>query len=49
MAHFKAFAYDTLINLMASVLLDLLHWIIDLASSAPACLVVFAPALCGLT
>jgi hypothetical protein len=48
MAHFKAFAYDTLTNLMASVLLDLLHWMIDLVCSAPACLTVFAPPLCGL-
>lgn len=25
MAHFKAFLYDTLVNVMASLLLDLLH------------------------
>jgi len=48
MAHFKAFLYDTLVNLMASVLLDLLHLAIDLVSSVPACLTVFAPPLCGL-
>lgn len=49
MAHFKAFMYDTLVNLMTSVLLDLLHWMIDLVSSVPACLTIFAPPLCGLT
>lgn len=47
MAHFKAFFYDTLVNVMASLLLDLLHLVIHLVSSASACLAVLAPPLCG--
>lgn len=45
---FKAFLYDTLVNLMASVLLDLMSLMIHLVSSIPACLTIFAPPLCGL-
>ena len=47
MAHFKAFLYDTLVNIMASLLLDLLHLVIHVFSSAPSCLAIFAPSLCG--
>ena len=49
MAHFKSFLYDTLVNIMASLLLDLLHLVFHLVSSVPGCLAVFAPPLCGLT
>lgn len=49
LAHYKAFLYDTLVNVMASLLLDLLHLVFNLEGSTSACLVVFAPALCGLT
>jgi hypothetical protein len=31
---------------MASLLLDLLHLVIHLVSSLPACLAIFAPPLC---
>jgi hypothetical protein len=48
LAHFKAFLYDTLINVIASLLLDLLHLVIHLVGSVPGCLAVFAPPLCGL-
>jgi hypothetical protein len=47
-AHFKDFLYDTLVNVMAAVLLDLLHLVIHLFSSIPACLALFAPPLCAL-
>lgn len=49
MAHFKAFLYDTLVNVMASLLLDLLYLVFHLMGSVPGCLAVFAPPLCGLT
>ncbi|MFI8648525.1 hypothetical protein ACIGJK_27560 [Pseudomonas iridis] len=48
-AHFKAFLYDTLVNVMASLLLDLLHLVFHLVGSASACEAILAPALCGLT
>jgi len=49
LAHFKAFLYDTLVNLLASVLLDLLHLLINEASSITfgLGLAIFAPSLCG--
>lgn len=47
MAHFKTFLYDTLANVMASLLLDLLHLVIHVISSTPSCLAIFAPPLCG--
>jgi len=48
-AYFKAFLYDTLVNVMTSLLLDLLHLVFDLVGSALACQAILAPALCGLT
>ena len=33
MAHFKAFLYDTLVNVMVSLLLDLLHLVFNLVGS----------------
>ena len=47
-AYFKAFLYDTLVNVMASLLLDLLHLVFDLVGSPLACQAILAPALCGL-
>lgn len=47
-AHFKAFLYDTLVNVMTSLLLDLLHLVFNLVESAAACHAIFSPALCGL-
>lgn len=41
--------YDTLVNVMATLLLDVLHLVFHLVGSVPACLAVFAPPLCGLT
>lgn len=49
MAHFKAFLYDTLVNVMASLLLDLLHLVVHLISSAPACVDFFASQLCAVS
>jgi len=46
MAHFKAFLYDTLVNVIASLLLDLLHLVFNLVESASACQPIFSPALC---
>lgn len=48
MAHFKAFLYDTLVNVMASLLLDLLHLAFNLVGSTSACHVVLAALLCRL-
>ncbi len=48
MAHFKAFLYDTLVNVMASLLLDFLHLVFNLVGSTSACQVVLATPLCGL-
>lgn len=47
LVHTKAFLYETLVDVTASLLLDLLHRVFDLVSSAPACLTIFAPPLCG--
>ena len=47
--HFKAFLYDTLVNIMASLLLDLLHLVFNLEGSTSACQAIFSPALYGLT
>lgn len=49
MAHFKAFLYELLVNIVTSLLLDLLHLVFNLVKSTSACLAVVAPALCGLT
>lgn len=49
MAHFKAFLYELLVNVVTSLLLDLLHLVFNLVKSTSACLAVLAPALCGLT
>jgi len=49
MAHFKAFLYELLVNVVTSLLLDLLHLVFNLMKSTSACLAVLAPALCGLT
>jgi hypothetical protein len=49
MAHFKAFMYELLVNVVTSLLLDLLHLVFNLVKSTSACLAVLAPALCGLT
>jgi hypothetical protein len=49
MVHTKAFLYDTLINVMASLLLDLLHLVFHQVGSTSACQAILAPALCGLT
>jgi hypothetical protein len=49
MAHFKAFMYELLVNVVTSLLLDLLHQVFNLVKSTSACLAVLAPALCGLT
>jgi hypothetical protein len=48
MAHFKAFLYDTLVNVMASLLLDLLHLAFNLVGSTSVCQVVLAAQLCEL-
>ena len=48
LVHCKAFLYDTLVNVMASLLLDLLHLVVNLVGSTSACLAVLAPPLCGL-
>lgn len=47
MAHFKAFLYDTLVNVMASFLIDLLYLVVHVVSTVPACLAIFAPSLCS--
>lgn len=47
LVHTKAFLYEALINVMTSLLLDLLHRVFDLVGSASACLAIFAPPLCG--
>jgi hypothetical protein len=47
-AYFKAFLYEAMINVMTSLLLDLLHRVFDLLGSASACQAILAPALCGL-
>jgi hypothetical protein len=47
-AHFKAFLYDTLVNLATTLLLDLLHLAFNLVS-ALTCQFIIAPALCPLT
>ena len=47
LVHCKAFLYDLLVNVITSLLLDLLHLVFNLVSSAPACLAIFAPPLCG--
>lgn len=49
MAHFKAFLYELLVNVVTSLLLDLLHLVFNLMQSTSACLAVLAPELCGLT
>lgn len=49
LVHTKAFLYEALINVMTSLLLDLLHRVFDLVGSASACRAILAPALCGLT
>lgn len=49
MAHFKAFLYELLVNVVTSLLLDLLHLVFNLVKSTSPCLAVLAPALCGLT
>lgn len=49
LVHTKAFLYDILVNVMTSLLLDLLHLVFDLLGSASACQAILAPALCGLT
>ena len=49
MAHFKAFLYELLVNVVTSLLLDLLHLVFNLVKSTSACLAILAPALCGLT
>ncbi|MDD1023177.1 hypothetical protein M5G24_29630 [Pseudomonas sp. TNT2022 ID1048] len=49
MAHFKAFLYELLVNVVTSLLLDLLHLVFNLVQSASACLAALAPVLCGLT
>ena len=49
LVHTKAFLYEALINVMTSILLDLLHRVFDLVGSASACQTILAPALCGLT
>lgn len=49
LVHCKAFLYDTLVNVMASLLLDLLHRVFDLVGATAACQLLLAPALCGLT
>lgn len=49
LAHLKTFLYDTLVNVLASLLLDLLHLAFHLAGSIPACMGAFTPPLCGLT
>lgn len=49
LVHTKAFLYEALINVMTSLLLDLLHLVFNLVKSTSACLAVLAPALCGLT
>ncbi len=48
MAHFKAFSYELLVNVITSLLLDLLHLVFNLVGSASTCLAVLAPPLCGL-
>jgi len=45
MAHFKAFLYELLVNVVTSLLLD----VFNLVKSTSACLAVLAPSLCGLT
>lgn len=47
-ANFKAFLYDTLVNLATTLLLDLLHLAFNLVS-ALTCQFIIAPALCPLT
>jgi hypothetical protein len=47
--HTKAFLHETLVDVMASLLLDLLHLVFHLVGSASACQAILAPALCGLT
>lgn len=49
LVHCKAFLYETLVHVMTSLLLDLLHWVFDLVGSTSACQAILAPALCGLT
>ena len=49
MAHFKAFLYELLVNVVTSLLLDLLHLVFNLVKSTLACFAVLAPSLCGLT
>lgn len=46
--HFKAFIYDLLIEVVTSLLLDLLHLVFNLVGSAATCVTIFAPPLCGL-
>jgi len=48
MAHFKAVLHETLVNVITSLLLDLLHLVFHLAGSTATCLTIFAPPLCGL-
>lgn len=47
LVHTKTFLYDTLANVMVSLLLDLLHRVFDLVGSASTCQAILAPALCG--
>lgn len=48
MAHFKAFLYDTLVNVMVSLLLDLLHLVFNLVGSTSACQTIFSTLPYGL-
>jgi hypothetical protein len=47
-AHFKTFLSDLLVNVVTSLLLDLLHLVFNLVGAAATCLTIFAPPLCGL-
>lgn len=49
LAHFKAFLYELLVNVMTSLLLDCLHLAFNLVGSAAACLAIFSPTLCGVS
>jgi len=48
LTHFKAFLYDILVNIMGSLLVDLLHLVFNKIGSGSACLALLAPPLCGL-
>jgi len=38
LAHFKAFLYDTFVNVMGALLIDLLHFVFDQIGPKSACL-----------